>query len=347
MSFCKAAWPHRDQKLTWDPQRDAAHVRRVPNAFSHGETPCIQSSLYLTDCDTLAHETFAFCPGSHLWPDEPNWTVSGERHQVTVDPKDIMGRTVKLAAKAGDLVLWYSTTIHWGHPGVSARAKIPLWRKVSMETLRTDGVCIVPLLTPEEVETLKAQFVEDGNALYRPAEPYTRWDQVPTIGSGKAGSAAPPLTLSKWAWDARLHPKRVRVFRDLLGEEDLCVGLDSVHFSPSGGRLCSMASFSPKRERTEAALKRKCVAAAWGRWRMTHWAAHGDLSRFCYGSRFAGPRAFAAADPSWVGWASASEAVLLNDATFWTARGHIERLAASMTLEDAKHLVKADILDFL
>lgn len=360
-AFCKAAWPHRDQKLRWDPQRDAAHVRRIPNAFDH--EVCVQSSLYLTDCDTLAHDTFAFCPGSHLWPDAPNWTVSGERHQVTVDPRDIGTRTVKLAAKAGDLVLWNATTIHWGHPGVSAtiptRAKevveMPLWRKVTAgdpeairEALGTDGVCIVELLGPEEIETLRTQFVEDGNALFKPAAPYTRWDQIPTIGSGKGGSAAPTLTLSKWAWDARLHPKRVGLFRALLGEEDLCVGLDSVHYSPSGGRLCSMASFSPKRVRSEAALKRKCVAAAWGRWRTTHWAAHGDLSTFCYGSRFDGPRAFGAADPSWVGWAAATDHHrVLKDVTFGTARIRLERLAAAMTRDEATRLVKVDILDFL
>lgn len=364
-AFVKAAWPHRDQKLTHDPRRDAPHVRRVPNAFAHGHAPSVQSSLYLTDCDQLDHDTFAFCPGSHLWPDEAHWVVSADRHQVTPDASDIAFRSVKLAARSGDLVLWYSTTIHWGHPGVSAtmpaRAKevvtVPMWRsEVRADdiagiraALDRDGACVVPLATPEEVAALKAQFVADANALFRPEVPYARWTDVPTIGSGKGGSAAPTLTLSRWAWDAKLLPARVALFRRLLGEDDVCVGLDSVHWNPRGHRLCSMASFSPTKERSADAFKRKCVAAAWGRWRTTHWAAHGDLSKFCYGSRFDGPRAFAAADPAWVGWAAANARVLeaFTGATFGTARSRVERLAASLTADDAALLVKPEIRRFL
>lgn len=362
--FIQSAWPHRDEKLNYDIQRDIQHKKRIPNAFEHGEV-CLQSSLYLTDCDSLENDTFAFCPGSHKWHDEPNWIVSGDRHQVTVDPKDITTRSVKLAARSGDLVIWKSTTIHWGHPGVSgmipARAKeivtLPLWRnEVSLEDiegirngLQRDGACVIPLITQEEVETLKTQFVKDGNELFKPDVPYTQWDQVPTIGSGKGGSAAPTLTLSKWAWDARLHSKRVELFRRLLGEDEICVGLDSVHYNPKGNRLCSMASFSPRRERTDEAFKRKCVAAAWGRWRMTHWAAHGDLSKFCYGNRFEGPRAFSAVDSTWVGWAAEDDKILkqLQDASFGTARSCIERLASSLTMEEVRRLIKSEIIEFL
>lgn len=364
-AFIKAAWPHRDQKLFYDPQRDAPHEKRIPNAFAHGDV-CLQSSLYLTDCDQLENDTFAFCPGSHKWHDEPHWVVSRDRHQVSIDANDITTRSVKLAARSGDLVVWLSTTIHWGHPGVSGeiptRAReivnLPLWRNEVRaddidgirDALHRDGACVIPLATPEEVARLKTQFVADANDLFKPTHgPYTHWNQVPTIGSGKGGSAAPTLTLCKWAWDARLHPKRVDLFRKLLREDDICVGLDSVHFNPQGNRLCSMASFSPRRERTENAFKRKCVAAAWGRWRMTHWAAHGDLSKFCYGNRFDGPRAFTAADSAWVGWAAANDTVLkkLHDASFATARSRIERLASSLSMEEASELIRPELLQFL
>lgn len=363
--FIKEAWPHRDQKRTYDPQRDASHVKRIPNAFAHGDSLCIQSSLYLTDSDALDNDTFAFCPGSHLWPDEPNWVVSADRHQVTIDAKDITTRSVKLAARAGDLVLWYSTTIHWGHPGVSTsfptRARevvtLPLYRNAVRAddidgiraTLDRDGACVVRLATPEDIECIKTQFVEDANALFTPEVPYAHWTDVPTIGSGKGGSAAPTITLCKWAWDAKLHPKRVALFRRLLGEDDICVGLDSVHWNPKGNRLCSMASFSPRRERTDDAFKRKCVTAAWGRWRMTHWAAHGDLSRFCYGSRFTGPDSFAATDKAWMGWAAANDTVLkkLSDTGFATARSRIEQLAATLTVEEAAQLIKPELLPFM
>lgn len=363
-SFIKAAWSHRDQKLTHDTKRDAPHEKRIPNAFAHGERLCIQSSLYLTDCDQLAHDTFAFCPGSHLWTDEPHWHVSADRHSVSVDPNDITTRCVKVACKAGDLILWYSKTIHWGHPGISETiptrvrevVTMPLWRnevpfddiEAIRDALQRDGACVIPLATQEEIAQLKEQFVIDANDIFKPEIPYQHWSDVSTIGGGKGGSAAPPLTLSKWAWDAKLHPKRVALFRQLLGEDDICVGLDSVHWSPSGNRLCSMASFSPKRERSQDAFKRKCVAAAWGRWRTTHWAAHGDLSKFCYGTRFNGPRGLAAIHSEWIGWATAESATLrFATVSFGTARCSVEQIAKSLTVEDAAQLIKPEILMFI
>eukprot|EP00740_Mantoniella_antarctica_P017794 CAMPEP_0198686236 /NCGR_PEP_ID=MMETSP1468-20131203/14665_1 /TAXON_ID=1461545 /ORGANISM="Mantoniella sp, Strain CCMP1436" /LENGTH=360 /DNA_ID=CAMNT_0044432235 /DNA_START=542 /DNA_END=1620 /DNA_ORIENTATION=+ len=296
--------------------------RRIPNAFAHGNERTIQSSLYLTDCSSLGDDTFAFCVGSHKWPDEDNWKVDSDNHSVSVPAESVVDRFVKVSAKEGDLVLWYSTTVHWGHSGVleapPARCKkvvtVPLWREEAAaddtdairQTLDTHGVCVVPgIATLHETDALKARFVEDANAIFAPPRPFSSWTDVTTVGSGKAGSALPPLTLSRWAWEAKLLPARVSLFRRLLATEDICVGLDSVHWNPAGNRLCSMASFSPRSQRTAVALKLKCVVAAWGRWRTTHWAAHGDLSRFCYGSRFTREHAFARVDPAWKAWASA------------------------------------------
>ena len=50
---------------------------------------------------------------------------------------------------------------------------------------------------PRETKALKAQFVEDANIIFARPRPYTSCTEITTVGSGKAGSALPPLTLSR------------------------------------------------------------------------------------------------------------------------------------------------------
>jgi hypothetical protein len=187
----------------------------------------------------------------------------------------------------------------------------------------------------------------DANAIFRPSQPFASWSNVDTVGSGKGGSAIPPLTLSRWAWEARLLPKRVDLFRRLLGEDDICVGLDSVHWDTKGERLCSMASFTKKEHRSLAAFKIECVAAASGLWRTTHWGSHGDLSRYCYGDRYRKEAAYQAVNKEWFGWAANEPAMPAAQPTTTLVRSSILERAEKMTVEEAKALIKTDILTFL
>lgn len=366
--FRADSWPHRDQKMEYLEERDHAHKRDCPVAFD--EPKCIQSSLYLTACNQPENQTFAFCPGSHRWPDMPGWENAINSHRVTVDSDSIANRAVKVMALEGDLILWYSKTIHWGHPGVSTKpntkgksgiVSMPMWR-VERNRDDTDGIrecldmygaCVVPgLIDGAEVLRLKRQFVEDANLIFVPDEPFADWKQVSTCGTGKGGSATPALTLSKWAWETRLHPARVSLFRRLLGTDDVCVSLDSVHWSPSGDRLCSMASFSPKHLRSDEAFKMKCVTAAWGKWRMTHWAAHGTLSTFCYGFRTQRESNYKAIHPSWRGWAASAAAdeiiSRINGASSpMRIPALIREIARQLDTDEATALVRGDIVGFL
>tara|TARA_Y100000389_G_scaffold153268_1_gene153450 strand:+ start:485 stop:661 length:177 start_codon:yes stop_codon:yes gene_type:complete len=52
------------------------------------------------------------------------------------------------------------------------------------------------------------------------------------------------------AWEARLLPKRVDLFRALLGVDDIAVSIDSVHWSAERNRLCFTASFRDRKDRT-------------------------------------------------------------------------------------------------
>ena len=107
-------WMHRDQKLAYDPVRDAEHVRAHPNAFS--VTRCYQSSLYLTDSVDEGDDGFVCCPGSHAWPDGDGWENSRDRHHVSVPPDDprVVRAVSKLVVRRGEMIVWDSRLAHMG-----------------------------------------------------------------------------------------------------------------------------------------------------------------------------------------------------------------------------------------
>lgn len=358
----KSFWPHRDEKI-FDEIRDAKHIKKIPNAFLYPN--CIQSSLYLTECG-MKEDSFVFCPGSHKFPESSEWRISGDAHRVIVPISEMKDKCVKVHTKPGDLILWYSKTIHCGGcPNmfpVRKRAtdiKMPLWRCEKQkndiqgikECLEEYGACIVPLISGEEVSVILKQFVADLNEIFQPETPFTSWKDAPADASGKGGSAIPPITLAKWAWDCKLHPERVSLFQKLLGAEDICVGLDSVHWSPMNGRVSVMASFCPKSQRSEEAYKRKCIMAAWGKWRTSHWAQFSIPSIFCYGDRFRRGKHFETVSSNWIPWAahSNSTSVLseLYHCTVHKAIQTIEFTTNKLSVKQAEELVKEDIRKFL
>ena len=146
---------------------------------------------------------------------------------------------------------------------------------------------------------------------------------------------------------ARLLPNRVALFKRLLEEDDLVVSIDSVHWSPSNHRLCFMASFAPRRLRDAAALKRKCVALASGRLRTTHHAAIGDISRHsCASGRF---HKMQDLSTSWRSPAASGHVLppRLTEASPLSFHSVAVGVADSITLEEAKKLVKPEYLQWL
>ena len=238
--------------MFYDVRRDAGHKRRVPCAFDHGAELSIQSSLYLTNNDRLDCDSLAVCLGSHLVADDPGWRVDPASHMVTVPARWCAGKAVKVATGGSSRLVLYNSTME----SQTGRRKSFLCRfgekrPLLMTPLQLDELWILmafvflcSVATIAETAQMREHLTEDANAIFRPSQPFTSWSKVDTVGSGKGGSAITPLTLSRWAWEARLLPKRVDLFRRLLGEDDICVGLDSVHWDPKGGRLCSMASFT-------------------------------------------------------------------------------------------------------
>lgn len=371
--FLSNVWAHRDEKLYYDARRDARHKRLVPHAFDHRHDS-IQSSLYLTDATNASKASLAICPGSHLWNDEPTWTSHPLKHQVVITPKsDVLRDCMKIAPSKGDMIIWNSKLIHWGHPGMrstpskskSKMVQIPLWEDKRdpedidgiKNDLRIHGFSLVHLLDEEEVSHLMKAYIEDMNTYMEPDEPFAfppdpSGKGFPFIVGGAGGSASPPITNMRWTWLSKLHPKRIAIFEKLLGTQDICCSLDSVHGSNKNDmRLCSMASFAPKSERPENILKLKCIAAAWGRFRTTHWAAHGCISDHGYGvSRFDNKEQnFQRVPSKWKGWAAVDEWDIpdaLVDIRYNKAL-QIMIDCAPKTINDCKSMIKPDIFRYL
>ena len=293
-------WMHRDQKVRYDADRDAAHVRDHPGAFEMKR--CYQSSLYLTDCEGEEDDAFICCPGSHAWEDGDGWISSGDGHHVSVPHADPRVRAAisKLVVKRGEMILWDSRLAHMGGYVAKSSSRSSGGMPVKMLRLRPfepaetegaraalekDGVCLVRVASEEEMTRLETLLCEDVSRIYDlPAA--AAWNEYPERVYGrreKGGGSWGAIACGRAAWEARLLPERVRVFRDLLGTDDIVVSVDSVHWNDRRARLSFMASFCPRTSRSEEAFKRKCVAQAYGLARTTHWAALGDVSKFNYG----------------------------------------------------------------
>lgn len=327
----------------------------------------LQSALYLT-ATGAKEDSFVFYPGSHKQPLPAGSKRAHLKHRVMVE--NPQGTPCKVKTNPGDLVVWYSKVIHaGGFANLNETRKkktdkeVEMWRVEKnkadtpgiLQALDEHGVCVVPLATAAEVEALLGQFTADLNDIFRPELPFTSWTDAPFAGSGRGGSAIPPMTLSKGAWDAKLLPERVALFRRLLGADDICVSLDSVHWHPARGRLAVMASFAPKAQRSEIALKRKAVLAASGIWRTTHWAAFGKPSEFCYGGRFQRDKHFSCFSREWKAHAANTDsesykAILspaLQNLNVSQVPGELQRIAENITLEQAREMVKDEIFKFL
>jgi len=297
-------WLHRDQKLSYNPVRDANHISVHPNAFSMEK--CYQSSLYMIDSTEEEQDGFICCPGSHLWNDADGWESSADRHHVSVpydDPR-VVEHISKLIVYAGEMIIWDSRLAHMGGFVGQARNKstglfVKMLRLDPVEpddfngirrSLNRNGVCLVKgVADTDEMHNIKEQLRHDISSVYD-LPLASAWNAYPKECYGrpnKGGGSWGPIACGKAAWDARLLPKRVKIFQELLdlpNYEDMVVSLDSVHWSVEHPRLSFMASFSPRDTRSDAAYKRKCVAQAYGLARTTHWANIGDISKFNYGS---------------------------------------------------------------
>lgn len=323
-------WLHRDQKLAYDPVRDAPHIAAHPNAFSVEK--CYQSSLYMMDSTDEEQDGFICCPGSHVWDDDVGWESSADRHHVSVpytDPR-VAECISKLIVYAGEMIVWDSRLAHMGGYLGQPRKKtnglsVDMLRLDPIEpddfngirrALNRDGVCVVKgVADQDDMRNIKRQLCRDISDMYDlpiasewnlyPAECYGR----PNKGGGSWG----PVACGKAAWDARLLPRRVKIFQELLdlpSVDDMVVSLDSVHWSVEHPRLSFMASFAPRTARSDEAYKRKCVAQASGLVRTTHWAHIGDVSKFNYGSeRNAIPqRRYESISRRWKGYGSLAHA---------------------------------------
>lgn len=295
---------HRDQKLAYDPVRDAEHVRAHPNAF--GMSRCYQSSLYLTDCVDEGDDGFVCCPGSHEWPDADGWENTRDRHHVSVphdDPR-VVRAISKLIVRRGEMIVWDSRLAHMGaylrpprslapsrpKRGLDVRSlRLDVFDPSDVEGARAaldrDGVCLVKIAKEEEMHRIEGFLCADLSRAYD-LPLLDEWNAYPPRVYGrpnKGGGSWGPVACGRAAWEARLLPTRVDLFRALLGTDDVVVSIDSVHWSAERNRLCFMASFCDRKDRSDEAYKRKCVSQAYGLTRTTHWANTGDVSLFNYG----------------------------------------------------------------
>jgi len=372
-----AWWAHRDQKASRDDVRDAAQLARH-GAAAFALEPCFQSALYVTDCDTPSADSLLVAVGSHTWPDNgPGWRLDGARHSVAVPHSDerVIQALRKVCVRAGELLLWDSRTVHFGS---SMRAKrprsepgkepwgVPLWRPPVRQPddaatvkadLDTSGVALVAgVAGPEECRRLAALFAVEMSQAFDVPLPagaaVPSWKELPkgvwgqlSRGGGGWGVAC----CTRAAWEARLLPARVSIFKALLGKDDLVVSIDAVHWSPPTGRLCFMASFAPRCVRPDSAFKRKCVALATGRLRTTHHAHLGDFSRYSFGTKWAKAPAVSA---QWRSPGLAEGALLppkLANALAQPTSLHTaaERIAAGLTVDTARALLRPEISTWL
>ncbi len=295
------AWLHRDQKVTRDVMRDASHITKYPEVYSLERS--YQSSLYFTDCITAEQDAFICVPGSHEWQDGDTWETSSDRHHVGVpvtDPK-VKESMIKCIVKRGEMLVWDSRLVHMGGHGKSKRPRteyieFKLQRPTVCSFDDTDGiklaleangvVLVTGTVTGLELNMIEEHFAEDVASIWNLQVP-DHWKNLPDDVFGKAnrgGGAWGPICTTRAAWEARLLPNRIKVFENLYGESELVCSIDSVHWSKEHGRLSVMAAFSPRRYRDAAALKRKCIAQAYGIARTTHWAHLGQVSNFGYGN---------------------------------------------------------------
>lgn len=342
-------WMHRDQKMD-------------------DSTRCYQSSVYFEDCVRECDDSFICCPGSHMWENGPDWVTSANRDHVSVpheDPK-VREHLCKLVIKKGEMIIWNSKLAHMG--GYITKSKvIPVSMKRLAERshedienikndLETHGVALVKdVVTSEQMKDIYAQFCRDVSKIYDISASERVFDNPDFVfgRQNKGGGAWAPISCTKAAWDARLLPRRLEIFKKLLEDDDLCVGIDSLHINNRHNRFCSMASFSPKRERSESALKRKCLAQALGIIRTTHWAHRGNYSKFGFGTdRNRKPQErFERVSKSWRGHGCVKvpEHILesVRAAYVKTHSQVLTKIADSLTLTDAKSMVTEEVLQFL
>ena len=292
-------WLHRDQKMFYDPSRDAPHVKLFPNAFDL--KTCFQSSLYFEDSINIEDDSFICCPGSHNWEDGKDWISAHNRHNVSVpyDDDRIKNSICKLIIKKGEMIVWNSKIAHMGG-FLKKKSKngypIKMVRLVEHEpnehekiknTLENDGVVLIThVISNEEINSIYKQFCLDISQIYD-IDLETDWKKYPDFVFGrenKGGGSWGVISCSKSAWDSRLIEKRVKIFENLLNSENLCVSIDSLHINKNHNRFSSMASFCDKSFRPNDALIRKAMTQIHGVVRTTHWANMGQFSTMNYGA---------------------------------------------------------------
>jgi len=281
-------WMHLDYNKTLQNEK-------YPNALTM--TNCYQSSLYFEDSDEVDHDSFICCPGSHQWDYGDNWVPSDDRHHVAVPHDDdrVKNTICKLIMKKGDMVIWKSNLAHMGgYLRKTSRGGYPIKMVRLKEHLPTDFTQIKQELEDNGVvlvtnvilnNEILNQFCYDISKIYdiKLEDHWTKYPEFVLGRVNKGGGVWGPIACSKSAWDARLVKSRVDIFKYLLGTDDICVSIDSMHINKIHKRFSSMASFCPKSVRTEDALKRKIVAQIYGLNRTTHWANIGQFSKFSYG----------------------------------------------------------------
>jgi hypothetical protein len=360
-------WMHRDQKLKYCPVRDKSHINKYPNAFSMEK--CFQSSLYITDSINHEDDGFICCPGSHVWNDEVDWDSSPDRHHVHVPYTDqrVIDNVSKLIIYAGEMIIWDSKLAHMGGY-INKVRKNSKGLHVKMirlepidsndfhrikELLDLNGVCVVKnIASDDDMVNIKEQLRKDISEIYD-IPLASEWSKYPKECYGrvnKGGSSWGPIACGKAAWDARILPKRVQIFKSLLDTDDIVVSLDSVHWNIEHQRLSFMASFSPRSIRSDDAYKRKCISQAYGLTRTTHWAHIGDISKFNYGSeRNSIPHTrYLSISNNWKGYGSltnASEEVRNTYVKVLSKK--INALADQLTIDEVEKLLDPNIFKWL
>jgi hypothetical protein len=359
-------WMHRDQK-TYDPKRDANHLKTNPSAFSMEH--CYQSSLYLHDSTDHESDSFICCPGSHIWEDTEEYTSSPDRHHVSVPYMDqrVIDTVSKLIIYSGEMIIWDSRLAHMGGY-ISKPRKNTNGLEVKMlrlepidhdnfqkikDELEQNGFCIVKgVISPDEIRRLKDQLKNDISKIYNLPEA-NDWSEYPDDCYGrtnKGGGSWGPIACSKAAWESRILPRRVEIFKNLLNSNDLVVSLDSVHWNVKHKRLSFMASFSPRHLRSNDAYKRKCISQAYGMTRTTHWAHLGDISKFNFGSeRNSMPhKRFQAVSREWKGHGSlVTMPESLREVYAKALSQNISNVSKTITIDEATELLEPDVSRWL
>ena len=367
------AWLHRDRRQQ-EGDKDKLLIKHT-NAFSLPTS--YQSSVYFEPSLTAKADGFICVLKSHTMQDRVGWSKASDRHAVNI-PVTALGRDLrisKLLVNAGDCLIWDSNLVHMGGSAGLKRPRDDDENAVEIDlveldakacddytgikaALAEDGVARVKeVASALDIEQFKSQLSLDVSKAYGVTTP-SEWYDLPSHVFGrlnKGGGAWSPVCTTQAAWRARLLPKRVAIFQHLYPRETLVVSIDSLHWNPVEGarRLCSMASFSPERYRSDEARKRKALCQASGRARTTHEAELGQPTTFGYGAERMGNAPQQRIDslvPSHRGFGCAQKGTIpwrvLNMKARHVAKA-IQETAREMTIESCKMLLEEDVWEWL